>query len=475
MAFFRSAMLLTVMLPSMMMALNAEAREIRQTPQSKGEITLSFAPLVKRAAPAVVNIYTKKTVQTSGRRRIFDDPFFERFFGRKFLPNSKKKNKKVENSLGSGVIVRASGVVVTNNHVIAGSDEITISLNDRREYPATIILADKRTDLAILQLDTGGDILPFLEFRDSDELEIGDLVIAIGNPFGVGQTVTSGIVSALDRAAGTDIDIQSFIQTDASINPGNSGGALLTMDGRLAGINSAIFSKTGGSLGIGFAIPSNLVQTVVRNALNGGKIMRPWLGASTQNVTRDVAEGLGLDRPGGVLVNGIYDDGPAARAGLAVGDIIAAIGGRNVANLDALEFRLATGNIGESLELEILRSGQPALLQLPLQPAPEDPPANLQLLKGKQPLSGALIGNLSPKFALEIGLDPLMSGVVISKIKRNSTAADYRLRPGDVIETVNDVAIGDVDTLIDTLQAANGSWEIFILRGRKRLSLRASL
>lgn len=221
--FFRNLILLTVLLSGLTLATNGQAKDNKRLPASETEITLSFAPLVKLAAPAVVNIYTKKTILTSNRRRIFDDAFFERFFGRRFVPKSKKQNKKVENSLGSGVIVRSDGVVVTNNHVVAGSDEITISLNDRREYPATVLLADKRTDLAILQLDTGGDTLPFLEFKDSDKLEIGDLVIAIGNPFGVGQTVTSGIVSALDRAAGADIDIQSFYSDRRVHQPGEFG------------------------------------------------------------------------------------------------------------------------------------------------------------------------------------------------------------------------------------------------------------
>jgi Do/DeqQ family serine protease len=450
------------------------AQEQKKTPATKVEITLSFAPLVKKAAPAVVNIYTKKTVTASSRKRIFDDPFFRRFFGKSFGPKSKKKKKKVENSLGSGVIVRAEGIVVTNNHVIAGSDEITIALNDRREYPATIIVADKRTDLAILKVETGGDELPYLEFRDSDDLEIGDLVLAIGNPFGVGQTVTSGIISALDRAAGANIDIQSFIQTDASINPGNSGGALLTMDGRLAGINSAIFSKSGGSLGIGFAIPSNLVQTILVNALDSGTVVRPWLGASGQNVTRDVADGLGLDRPGGVLINGVYQKGPAEMAGLAIGDVIVGVGGREVADVDALEFRLATGVVGENLDLEILRDNQAVTLMLPLQIAPEYPPRNLKQLEGMHPLSGVVIGNLSPRFALEVGLDPLASGVVIYKIKRNSIAADYGLRPRDIIETINNVNVTNIASLMESMQGADGNWKIFIRRGLKRLSLNVS-
>ncbi|MEH6547423.1 MAG: trypsin-like peptidase domain-containing protein, partial [Sneathiella sp.] len=261
-------------------------------PTSQTEVMLSFAPLVKKASPAVVNIFTKKRV-TQSRPTLFDDPFFKRFFGKNFGPQ--KNREQVQNALGSGVIVDAAGIIVTNYHVVAGADEITVALQDRREFDARLVVKDERTDLAILKIEPEETPFPYLEFTDSDTLEVGDLVIAIGNPFGVGQTVTSGIVSALDRSAGVSNDIQSFIQTDAAINPGNSGGALLTMDGKLAGINSAIFSKSGGSLGIGFAIPSNLVKAVLKNGLATGKVTRPWLGAMGQAVTSDVADGLGLE------------------------------------------------------------------------------------------------------------------------------------------------------------------------------------
>ncbi|MEP5699023.1 MAG: trypsin-like peptidase domain-containing protein, partial [Sneathiella sp.] len=322
---YRAGLLLSLMIGMSIPFLSAQAKEV---PQSRDAITLSFAPLVKKAAPAVVNIFTKKTVVQRARPSLFNDPFFEQFFGRG--PGARSNRKKTQSSLGSGVIINADGTIVTNYHVIAGADEITVALQDRREFDAVLVLEDERTDLAVLRIDAGDEALPFLEFDDSDKLEIGDLVVAIGNPFGVGQTVTSGIISALDRTAGTGNDIKSFIQTDAAINPGNSGGALLTMSGTIAGINSAIFSKGGGSLGIGFAIPANLVKSVLANGLATGQVIRPWLGAEGQPVTRDVAEGLGLPRSGGVLVNTVIEGSAAARGDLRTGDVIMAVNGYEI-------------------------------------------------------------------------------------------------------------------------------------------------
>src|SRR5690606_14400083 len=243
---------------------------------------------------------------------------------------------RVERSLGSGVIVSRDGIVVTNNHVVGEGAEILVVLSDKREYEAKVLLADERTDLAILKIDTGGRDLPVIEFRDSDELEVGDMVLAIGNPFGVGQTVTSGIVSAVARTNVGVSDYQFFIQTDAAINPGNSGGALVTLDGKLVGVNTAIFSNSGGYMGIGFAIPSNMVGAVVAAALSDGQVVRPWIGASGQAVTSDVARSLGLDRPIGVLIDQIYKGGPADNAGLKVGDIVTHVGGFEISTPEAL-------------------------------------------------------------------------------------------------------------------------------------------
>ncbi|MDG1996686.1 MAG: trypsin-like peptidase domain-containing protein, partial [Emcibacteraceae bacterium] len=261
---------------------------LKRVPTSDVEVKLSYAPVVREAAPAVVNIYTKRVVKTR-TSPFMSDPFFSRFFGGSSAPR-----ERIERSLGSGVIVRSEGVVVTNYHVVDGADEITVALSDRREFDAEVILTDESTDLAILKIKPKGEPFTVIEFSDSDAVEVGDLVLAIGNPFGVGQSVTSGIVSALARTQVGDDDYQFFIQTDAAVNPGNSGGALVGMDGKLIGINTSIYSRSGGSNGIGFAIPAKMVNFVLDAALNDGKIVRPWFGASGQAVSSEIAESLGF-------------------------------------------------------------------------------------------------------------------------------------------------------------------------------------
>lgn len=441
-------------------------------PESKQEITLSFAPLVKKAAPAVVNIFTKKKVVQTGRQSLFNDPFFEQFFGPNF--GGKKKRKKTQSSLGSGVLINATGMIVTNYHVVAGADEITVALQDRREFGAVLILEDERTDLAVLRIEEKVDDLPFLEFANSDKLEIGDLVVAIGNPFGVGQTVTSGIVSALDRSAGVSNDINSFIQTDAAINPGNSGGALLTMGGQIAGINSAIFSKGGGSLGIGFAIPANLVKSVLNNGLATGKVIRPWLGAAGQPVTRDVAQGLGLDRPGGVLVNKVFSGGAADAAGLQVGDVIFAVNGYEVVDPQALLFRISTGSLGEKADVDVYRDGAETQLMIPLMAAPEIPKRNIITLDGKQPLAGAVVGTLSPAYAIELGIDPSAEGVIVSGLRKGSIASRYGLRNGDIVLAVNGNEVTATSQLQQLLIDSTPEWTITLLRKGRKLSFKVS-
>lgn len=440
-------------------------------PQSQQQIMLSFAPLVKKAVPAVVNIFTKTRV-TQTRPSLFDDPFFKRFFGGNFGPP--RQRQKIQNSLGSGVLVDGDGIIVTNYHVVGGADEITVALSDRREFDAHVIVSDERTDLAILKIEVEGESLPYLEFADSDKLEIGDLVIAIGNPFGVGQTVTSGIISALDRSAGLDNEIQSFIQTDAAINPGNSGGALLTMDGRLAGINSAIFSKSGGSLGIGFAIPANLVKAVLTNGLATGKVVRPWLGAVGQEITGDVADGLGLEKPGGVLVNRVHPYSAAYQAGLRVGDVIVSIDDKEILGPETLTFRVASGVIGKTARLGVYREGSLMNLELNLQPAPELPPRDLETLTGRHPLSGAVLGNLSPAYALELGISAFAEGVVVAGTLKGSVAERYGLRPRDILLVVNGEKIVTVEQAKSVLEKAGGNWQISIRRNGRTLSFKVN-
>lgn len=440
----------------------------KRVPDSRQEITLSFAPLVKKAAPAVVNIYTKRVVQ-SRRSPFLNDPFFRQFFGDAF--NFGDGRQRVENSLGSGVIVRSEGIVVTNHHVIDKADQITVVLADRRELDAKVILSDEKTDLAILRVDTGGEKLPFLQFHDSDDLEVGDLVLAIGNPFGVGQTVTSGIVSALARAAEGVSDFSFFIQTDAAINPGNSGGALITLDGRLAGINTAIYSKSGGSQGIGFAIPGNMVRRVVEGAVSGAKLVRPWFGATGQSVTTDLAGALGLKRPVGVLISDLYPGGPAERAGLQPGDVVTEINGREVADPKALRYRIATLEVGRNVPLTAVRKGTVRRLTLSLEAPPEDPPRRLTQLKGQHPLSGVTIANLSPALAEELSLEPSQRGVIVLGISRRSPARRFGMRPGDFLVAFNDKKIESVADAKVVLRVGGSSWRISVLRDGRVLTV----
>lgn len=460
----RGGVALALLLAAALVPVPASAQ--RAVPDTREQIQLSFAPVVKQVTPAVVNIYTTRTV----RQRVsplFDDPLFRRFFGDALggVPR-----ERMEASLGSGVIVSADGLIITNAHVIQGSDQIQVVLADRREFPAKLVSQDERVDLAVLRIDTKGEQLPFLHLRDSDDLEVGDLVLAIGNPFGVGQTVTSGIVSAVARTAAGVSDYNFFIQTDAAINPGNSGGALVTMDGRLIGINSAIYSRSGGSIGIGFAIPSNMVRTVIDAVAAGGKLVRPWIGADGQAVTADLAAGLNLVRPGGVLINQVRPGGPADKAGLRRGDVITGVNGREVDGPDALRYRIATLPIGGKATLTVLRGGKEQQLTLGLIAPPEDPPREVTTLQGRTPLAGAEVGNLNPALIEEIGFSGAQDGVVVLQVARGSPAALTGLRPGDVILRINGTAITRVRDLSAELARRARSWTIDVQRGDQVLT-----
>ncbi len=439
-----------------------------RVPDSREEIRLSFAPLVKRVAPAVVNIYAKRVVRSRPISPFFDDPLFRRFFGDQF--SFGRPRERVQNSLGSGVVVRPGGLVVTNHHVIARADEITVVLADRREFDATIISADERTDLAVLRIDPGKERLPALEMRDSDDLEVGDLVLAIGNPFGVGQTVTSGIVSALARTAEGVSDFSFFIQTDAAINPGNSGGALITMDGRLVGINTAIYSRGGGSVGIGFAIPSNMVATVVAAAEGGGKVVRPWIGATFQDMSSDLADSFGLPRPTGVIVTEIYPGGPADRSGLRSGDVMLSVNGREVLDRTAFLYRIATLQLGTPARLGVLRDRKERTLTLALVKAPEDPPRNLLVLTGDHPFSGAEVANLSPALAEEMSVDPMQRGVIVVQLRRGSKAHRLGIQPHDIILSINGDDIHRVRDFKKALWRPRKQWRITLKRGGRTLT-----
>jgi Do/DeqQ family serine protease len=401
-------------------------------PTSRSDLAYSFAPVVKKVSPAVVNIYTTTTARVQ-RRLPF--PF----------PGMPQDGQRVQNSLGSGVLVKADGLIITNAHVVKGADEIRVVLFDRREFDAKLVAQDERYDLALLRIDTAGDRFPFIELRDSDSIEVGDVVLAIGNPFGLNQTVTSGIISALARSAGGINDSSFFIQTDAAINPGNSGGALVSLDGRLIGINTAIYSQSGGSVGIGFATPSNIVARMVATGENGGRIVRPWLGISMQRVTADLAAGLNLPRPAGLVVKEVYAKGPGELAGFKRNDVIVSMREMPIDDEAGLRFRLATTAVGETVPVKVIRAGKEVVLDVKLAAPPEDPPRERSSLDGRQPLSGATVVNMSPAVADEMGLVEWKQGVAVVEVQPGSYAARF-LRPGDMVSAINGQ---DVKTVAD--------------------------
>jgi len=409
----------------------ALAQTVKKAPDTREQIVFSYAPVVKIAAPAVVNVYVRQRVR---RDSAFNNPIFEEFFGHGF-----GRSERAQNSLGSGVIVTPTGVVVTNNHVVAGDagTEIKIALADTREFDAKVLLKDERTDLAVLQIKTTDIEFPYVTLGDADQLEVGDMVLAIGNPFGVGQTVTSGIVSALARTRVGISDYQFFIQTDAAINPGNSGGALVDMQGRLAGINTAIFSKSGGSQGIGFAIPSNMVRLVVESALQGGSgVRRPWLGASLTELTPQIANAVGLDRTTGVLIASVTDGGPASSAGIRAGDVVLAVDGKDVSDTNAFQYRFTTKGTTGEVSLDVLRTGTRRRVSVPLMVAPENPPRDLRDLSGNHPFSGAKVANLSPAVADELSIGET-SGVAVVETEAYSVARRLGIKPGDIVAEIN--------------------------------------
>ena len=447
-----------VALSALLAGANAQDRRV---PSSPAELQLSFAPVVKRVAPAVVNVYAARVVEN--RNPFMNDPLFRQFFGA--VPR-----EQVLRSLGSGVIVDASGLVVTNYHVIEGASEVRVALSDKREFDAEIVLKDEHSDLTVLRLKDSKERFPVLEFGNSDALQVGDVVLAIGDPFGVGQTVTHGIVSALARTQVGISDYRFFIQTDAAINPGNSGGALVDLNGRLVGINTAIYSRSGGSQGIGFAIPANMVRVVVASAKGGSAaVKRPWLGAKLQEVTPEIAESLGLKRPTGALVASLAGDGPAARAGLKTGDLIVSIDGTVVEDPNAFDYRFATKPLGGTAQIGFLRQGRELAVQISLQTAPELPREEIEI-RSRSPFLGATVANLSPALADELRLDLQSRGVVILGVSEGSTAQSIGLQRGDIVLSVNNQKIEKTADLDRAVRAGGRLWRVIIDRGGQQIS-----
>jgi Do/DeqQ family serine protease len=370
-------------------------------------------------------------------------------------------------------LVDGSGLIVTNHHVVKDATDIRVVLPDRREFDAELLLGDERSDLAVLKIDAGKQELPSVTLADSDELEVGDLVLAIGNPFGVGQTVTSGIVSALARTEVGISDYQFFIQTDAAINPGNSGGALVNMHGELVGINTAIFSRSGGSIGIGFAIPANMVRVVLQSALTGQKVVRPWLGAELQDVTSDIAEAIGLARPQGALVVDLDEASPLALAGLKRGDLVTGLNGRNIATAKEFIYRVATNAPGSEVRIKYLRDGKDVEVPVILAAAPETTPRSETRITGDSPCAGLTVVNISPAVSEELGIATAKSGVAVAAVG-NGPAQRLGFRKGDVILEINGQEIDRVETLVAVISRTPEYWSMAVNRNGRLLRLRVT-
>jgi len=439
-----------------------------RVPQTQPEIAMGFVPVVERAAPAVVNIYARRVVET--RASPFrNDPFFRDLFRDFGTPRP-----RVQNSLGSGVILSEDGIVVSNYHVVGEATDISVVLNDRREYSAKVLLSDEETDLAILRLD-GASGLQALELRDSDSVQVGELVLAIGNPFGVGQTVTSGIVSGLARSGTATGNARGyFIQTDAPINPGNSGGALVDVNGQLIGINTQILSRSGGSNGIGFAIPSDLVsQFVVQARAGETAFQRPWAGVSGQPVTADMAEGLGLSRPGGIILSDLHPQSSLFAAGIAPGDVITAVDGAPVNTPAEMIYHMSVAGIGAVTRLSLIRAGQEKVIEITLKKPPEVPPRATVETSRRSAIPGLRLSTINPAVIAERNLPLTMRGVLVEDPGQFGLRAG--LREGDVLLNINGVPVQDTASA-QTLLSGQGAWlSLDIQRGTRRSTLRYRL
>lgn len=443
------------------------AESVKSVPVKREEIVLSFAPVVKKVSPAVVNIFAESEaiVEDSKEGSFLDDPFFQQFV--------KKRNLltlKPQQSLGSGVIVSPDGIIITNYHVIKPGTEIKVVMYDKKEYTAKVLGIDKQTDLAALKIESDRTDFVFLPLDSDKNLEVGDLVLAIGNPFGVGQSVSSGIISAMSRGQLGISRLRSFIQTDAAVNPGNSGGALVTVDGRLIGFNTAIYSKTGGSIGIGFATPAILAAPLLKSAKDGSPIERPWSGLELEALTADTAEALGLDTPDGAIVKTVYPNGPGEKAGIQAGDLIRTINGSKIDDDADFDFEIAVLPVGSTAQIVILRKDRVMMLPFLLE-APESN-ADAQKITQKSPFEGAYVQVLSPALAFENGLNPSIAGLIISEIEPGSKVDQLKFNVGDIIMKVNDKDVQNVDELIKELASSDNQWKIVIRRENSIITMK---
>lgn len=427
----------------------------------------SFAETVKTASPAVVNIFTEKQVASNNKVNPFsNDPFFNRYMSGNMEGHIKKR---IERSLGSGVVVTEDGYIVTNYHVISNASSIRVVFNDNKEYAAEFIAADKNTDIAVMRIILEEDqeaTFDFVGFADSDAVEIGDIVLVLGNPYGVGQSVSMGIVSATGRSKGTG-HYENLIQTDAAINPGNSGGALVDSEGKLVGVSTAIYSKSGGSQGIGFAIPANSVRVTLNSVLTTGKITRPWFGANGQDISTALAKQLELSKPTGVLINEIVPASPAEKSNLEIGDIILNFAGHNIENMGQLNARVASSFVGEVYELGVWREGKNYITEIMLGALPDRRIDEQYTVRGSNPLDGFTFEPLSPSLSDDLHMPLNSEGIIVVATPSKKGFGMVDLIEGDILVSVNKKSIITIKDLQTAVSRRPQNWQIIYKRGDK--------
>lgn len=422
----------------------------------------AMAKVAEQVKPAIVNISTTRLVKAQ-RHPFFDDPFFRRFFGDEF---QRQQTRKITN-LGSGVIATSDGFILTNNHVIEGAEDILVKLSDNKEYKGKVVGKDKRTDLAVIQIEEKN--LSTIKWGDSNKLRVGEIVLAIGNPYGLNQTITMGIVSALGRSGIGITDYEDFIQTDAAINPGNSGGALVNTKGELMGINTAIFSTTGGYQGIGFAIPANMAKNIMNSIINQGKVTRGWLGVHIQPLTPELIKQFNLKDDKGALLSDVVEGGPAEKGGLKRGDVIVEYDGKGIESIIHLRNLVAATSPGQKIKVKVIRDGKPLLHTLTIEELPADP----QIASASQASNtfrGISVGELSDEIFKKSGITKNIKGVVVRSIDETSPALG-RLKEGDIITEINRRPLSGVDDFNKTASKIQPEQDVLISIIRESSSL----
>ncbi|HET9844529.1 MAG TPA: DegQ family serine endoprotease [Nitrospira sp.] len=452
---------------------NGAVYPIATAPQQPvtGGTAKSFVEIAKTVKPAVVNIAASRSGKAGDgpQSSPFDDPFFRRFFGDEFFKRDQPHQRK-ERGQGSGVIVDPNGLIITNNHVVNKADDIRVILSDKREFKGKLIGTDTKTDVAIVKIEATG--LSTIPLADSDHLEVGEFVLAVGSPFGLTQSVTMGIVSAVGRASMGIAEYEDFIQTDAAINPGNSGGALVNIRGELVGINTAIFSQSGGNMGIGFAVPSNLARSIMDQLVKNGKVVRGWLGVAIQELTPELASQFGLVDTKGVLVSDVMDDSPAKKAGFERADVITEYDGKPMDSPTHLRNAVAQTPIGKKVSIKVIRDKKPKTIDLTIVEQPKSLGQSGSEDNGDSTaptgvLSDLDVRELNEELAARYGIKPNERGVVIVRVKPGSTAEEMGVREGDIVLEVNRKAISSIKSYERAVSGLSKDQAVLLLLKRK--------